>query len=74
MVKQKLEDIETLVGDDFAVVLGKSKAISEVFDLVTCVAPTDGTILITGEIGTGKELIASALHLNSRQRDNQGSL
>ena len=70
-VKQKLEDIETLVGDDFAGVIGKSQAISEVFDLLTRVAPTDSTILITGETGTGKELIASALHLHSRRRDNR---
>jgi len=70
-VKQKLEDIETLVGDDFAGVIGKSQAISEVFDLVTRFAPTDSTILITGETGTGKELIASALHLHSRRRDNR---
>ena len=70
-VKQKLEDIETLVGDDFAGVIDKSSAISQVFDLVRRVAPTDNTILITGETGTGKELIASALHLNSKRRDSR---
>jgi DNA-binding NtrC family response regulator len=71
VVKQKLEDIETLVRDDFKGVVGNSRAISEVFDLVRRVAPTDSTILITGETGTGKELIASALHLNSRRRDGR---
>ena len=70
-VRQKLEDIESLVGNDFEGVIGKSSAISEVFDLVRRVAPTDSTILITGETGTGKELIASALHLNSRRRENR---
>jgi DNA-binding NtrC family response regulator len=70
-VRKKLEDIETLVGDDFEGVVGKSQAISEVFDLTRRVAPTDSTILITGETGTGKELIASALHLNSKRRENR---
>ena len=70
-VKQKLVDIENLLGDDFAGVIGKSRAISDVFDLVKRVAPTDSTILITGETGTGKELIASALHLNSRRREHR---
>ncbi len=49
-VKQKLEDIETLVGDNFKSAVGKSSAISEVFDPVRRVAPTDSTILITGAL------------------------
>ena len=42
--------------------LGNDPAIREVLDLVRLLSPTDATVLITGETGTGKELIARALH------------
>jgi|GEM_PF-5228314 len=70
-VKQKLEDIESMVGDDFKGVVGKSPAIAEVFDLDRRVAPTDSTILIKGETGTGKELIASSPMRCHRRRDTK---
>ena len=43
-------------------IIGKSKAIHDVLELVKKVANTQATVLITGESGTGKELIALALH------------
>ena len=49
--------------------VGVSKAMQEVFELVEKVAGTDSTVLITGESGTGKELIAHALHYNSKRKD-----
>jgi DNA-binding NtrC family response regulator len=70
-VQTQLHHIQALVGGDFEGVIGKSSAISEVFDLVKRVAPTDSTVLITGETGTGKELIASAIHLNCRRHENR---
>ena len=45
--------------------VGTSKGIQEVFQLIRRVAPTDSTILIEGESGTGKELVARAIHRNS---------
>ena len=42
--------------------LSASARMHEVFDLVRCVAPTDAPVLITGQNGTGKELVANALH------------
>lgn len=45
--------------------VGNSKAIKEIHDLITRVAPSDTTVLICGESGSGKELVARALHYNS---------
>ena len=46
----------------FEQIIGKSPALEAVFEQVECVAPTDSTVLIQGETGTGKELIARAIH------------
>lgn len=48
-------------------IIGRSKALEEVLDVVRRVAPTDASVLITGENGTGKELIARAIHRSSRR-------
>jgi len=57
------------VNDGFARIIGASEALREVLDLVRIVAPTDSTALIEGETGTGKELIARAIHEHSSRRD-----
>ncbi|MDX2152505.1 MAG: sigma-54 dependent transcriptional regulator [Bryobacteraceae bacterium] len=54
----------------FPNIVGKSDRMQRVLDLVTQVAPSRSTILITGETGTGKELIAKAIHANSPRADN----
>lgn len=46
----------------FEQIIGHSPALEAVFEQVECVAPTDSTVLIQGETGTGKELIARAIH------------
>jgi DNA-binding NtrC family response regulator len=51
-------------------VIGKSKKMLQVIELVKKVAPTNATVLICGESGTGKELIARAIHYNSPRKDN----
>jgi two-component system response regulator HydG len=48
-----------------AEIIGKSQAITGIFETLSMVAPTDATVLILGESGTGKELIADAIHNNS---------
>jgi DNA-binding NtrC family response regulator len=49
--------------------VGTSNAIKKIYDLIEKVADTDGTILITGASGTGKELIARAIHYTSNRSD-----
>jgi two-component system, NtrC family, response regulator AtoC len=49
-------------------ILGESEAIARVEALITQVAPTDATVLITGESGSGKELVASTIHDLSNRR------
>jgi formate hydrogenlyase transcriptional activator len=53
----------------FEGIVGCSAALMETLDLVRTVAPTDSTVLIEGETGTGKEVIASAIHACSKRRD-----
>ena len=49
----------------FESMIGQSKPMQEVFDLIRDVAPVDSTVLITGETGSGKGLAAKAIHTNS---------
>jgi formate hydrogenlyase transcriptional activator len=56
------------LNDCFEDIIGSSGALREVLDLVRMVAPTNSTALIEGETGTGKELIARAIHEHSTRR------
>ena len=51
------------------VIVGRSASMQKVEELVRQVAPTDSTVLISGETGTGKELVARAIHSQSNRRD-----
>ncbi len=59
-LKQQYEDRTR-----FESMIGQSRAMQEVFDLIGDIAPVGSTILITGDTGTGKELAAKAIHTNS---------
>jgi formate hydrogenlyase transcriptional activator len=54
---------------NFENIVGNSSALKHVLELVETVAPSDSTVLLLGETGTGKELIARAIHDRSRRKD-----
>jgi formate hydrogenlyase transcriptional activator len=61
------EEIRTDSG--FERIIGKSAALKRVLQMVETVAPSDSTVLLLGETGTGKELIARAIHDRGRRKD-----
>ncbi len=63
MLREKIDAIY-----QFDEIIGNSKSIQDVLEMVGSVAASDATVLITGESGTGKELIAQAIHRNSERR------
>ena len=63
-VNENLSELQAFEG-----IVGCSTALMETLDLVRMVAPTDSTVLIEGETGTGKEVIASAIHACSKRRN-----
>ncbi|MGB8917675.1 MAG: sigma 54-interacting transcriptional regulator [Candidatus Sulfotelmatobacter sp.] len=62
-------DPEISSEDCFEEIVGKSPALRKVLEHVAIVAPTDSTVLLHGETGTGKELVARAIHNLSSRRD-----
>jgi transcriptional regulator with GAF, ATPase, and Fis domain len=62
------EEIKTTYNYDQ--IIGSSNGLRKVFQLVSNVAPSDSTVLLLGETGTGKELIATAIHNSSPRRKN----
>jgi len=50
-------------------IIGKSKPMQELYELIKKVAPSNASVLIEGESGTGKELVAKSIHYNSLRRD-----
>jgi len=64
-LKERISEQSSLSG-----IIGKSRPMQELLDMVKTVAATEATILISGESGTGKELIARAIHAGSNRRQN----
>jgi formate hydrogenlyase transcriptional activator len=61
--------LEEEIRAEFGEIVGESPALKTALDLVSIVAPTDSSVLILGETGTGKELIARAIHNLSSRRE-----
>src|ERR1700719_4092163 len=66
--KLYLED-EIRGESDFEGIVGQSSALRHVLNLVETVPPSDSTVLVSGETGRAKELIARAIHDRSRRKD-----
>jgi formate hydrogenlyase transcriptional activator len=70
LIQEKLYLEDEIRGSmDFQEIIGTSASLLDVLQQVQTVAPTDSTVLILGETGTGKELIARAIHSCSRRKD-----
>src|SRR5216684_874236 len=70
LAQEKLYLEEEIRGEiDFEGIVGQSSALRQVLHLVDTVAPSGSTVLLLGETGTGKELIARAVHDRSRRKD-----
>ena len=70
LAQEKLYLEDEIRGEmDFDGIVGQSSALRHVLSLVETVAPSDSTVLLLGETGTGKELIARAIHDRSRRKD-----
>jgi two-component system response regulator HydG len=65
------QSLQRLVNEKFGFegIVGNSPALQAVFNRLKQVAPTDARVLITGDNGTGKELVARAIHFNSKRRE-----
>ncbi|RMH41926.1 MAG: FHA domain-containing protein [Deltaproteobacteria bacterium] len=62
-------EVELASEDSFGGLVGRSVPMRELFARLEKIAASDATVLITGETGTGKELVAEAIHEHSRRRD-----
>lgn len=70
LAREKLYLEDEIRGDhQFEEIIGRSQALSRVLREIETVAPTDSTVLISGETGSGKELVARAIHQLSGRRD-----
>lgn len=69
-LKKAKEMLEEQISRPFSDIIGQGTAIKDVFALIDKVAKTEANILILGENGTGKELIARAIHQRSLRKDN----
>ncbi len=69
-LQQRIRHLEQAVGKKFRfeTILGQSKPIRAAIELARRVAPTDATVLLTGDTGTGKEVFAQAIHQESPRR------
>ncbi|HTY38294.1 MAG TPA: sigma-54 dependent transcriptional regulator [Bacteroidota bacterium] len=69
LLKMSEPEYDHPASGDFEGIIGSSKIMLEVYNLIEKVGPTDSTVLIIGESGTGKDLTAKAIHERSKRKD-----
>jgi transcriptional regulator with PAS, ATPase and Fis domain len=71
-MRRELAYLKNIMGKEFKLgnIIGKSKRMREIFSLIPRVADSPTSVLITGKSGTGKELVAKAIHFHSQRRNN----
>jgi two-component system response regulator HydG len=71
-LKTEYAILQSKLGDDYKLenIIGKSKPMKKMVDMLAMIAPSEATVTITGESGTGKELIAKSIHHNSLRKDH----
>ena len=69
MIRENRQLKEALENNPNLSMIGSSQAMSKLFEKIRQAAPSSGTVLITGASGTGKELVAHAVHRGSRRKD-----
>ena len=69
---EKMKELENKVKmfSGYGGIVGKDHKMQQLYKLILDIAPTDATVLIQGESGSGKELVARAVHLHSYRKDN----
>lgn len=69
--EERIADLNAELGNKYRFhnIIGKSKPMQDVYHLLTKVSSSEATILIQGENGTGKEMVAKAIHYNSKRKD-----
>ncbi len=69
-ILQEIRNLRKEIGQrySFGNIIGKNHKMQAIYELIHKVAPTDARVLITGETGVGKELVAKAIHFNSPRR------
>ena len=68
-LKIKNQEINQVINDKYTDIIGQSQSMQRIFQTIDRVAQTDANVLILGENGTGKELIARAIHRNSARKN-----
>lgn len=70
MLRTRHDTLKADLEQPYQNIIGKSRAMEQIFQTIEKVAKTDANVLITGENGTGKELVARALHRRSNRNEN----
>jgi len=70
VLEEAQRNLQSQMRPDVPEFIGQSEAVEELFDILHKVAPTDANVLILGENGTGKELVARHLHAHSKRKEH----